>query len=263
MIPHTTACANVVLLQSSIVPRGSRSEVFDQILQVFLGLGTAVGVVVIGYMCWKAYKYRAGSGHVDESAVERPTLGELPTGSGGGRKLFVSFSMSAIIVVSLIAWTYGTLLFVEESPSIEDGGGNELVIEVVGSQFTWTFVYPNGHRSNTLRAPVGREVKLRVTSADVFHNFGIPGLRVKTDAIPGQHTDTWFLAEETGTYTAHCYELCGSAHSYMDADVRIMEQQAFEGWYDDTASSNTTATASGTSNGSSHSRVSSVRGVLA
>ncbi|MFC6988202.1 cytochrome c oxidase subunit II [Haloplanus sp. GCM10025708] len=245
MLSNATVWALVVLLQSSIVPRGSRSEVFNQILQVFLWLGTAVGVVVIAYMCWKAYKYRASGGHVDESAVDRPDLGELPQGSGGGRKLFVSFSMSAIIVVSLIAWTYGTLLFVEESPSVEETGGDELVIEVVGSQFMWTFVYPNGHESRTLRAPVDREVKLRVTSADVFHNFGVPGLRVKTDAIPGQQTDTWFRAEETGTHTAHCYELCGSGHSYMDAEVRIMEQQAYEEWYSNTTPSNATATPSG------------------
>lgn len=237
------------MLQTGIVPRGSRVEVFRQIFEVFLVLGTLVGVVVIGYMSWKAYKYRAGSDHAAED-VERPELGELPAGSGGGRKLFVSFSMSAVIVISLIAWTYGTLLYVEQSPPVEDGGGNQLEIKVVGSQFTWQFIYPNGYQSNVLRAPQGAEVRLVVTSADVFHNFGIPGLRVKADAIPGQTTDTWFIADETGTYTAHCYELCGAGHSYMDAKVLIMKPDEYREWYRNTTPSNTTSEGG---NSSSHS----------
>lgn len=240
-----------------IVPRGSRVEVFSQIFDVFLVLGTLVGVVVIGYMSWKAYKYRAGNDHVDESEVERPELGELPTGSGGGRKLFVSFGMSAVIVISLIAWTYGTLLYVEKKPAIDDGGASEaehLEIKVIGSQFAWEFVYPNGYRSDVLRAPQGAEVRLVITSADVFHNFGIPELRVKADAIPGQTTDTWFIADETGTYTAHCYELCGAGHSYMDSKVVIMEPDKFDKWYSNTTPSNSSSGSSGgTSSGGHHS----------
>lgn len=222
------------------IPGGSRVEVFHQIFDVFLVLGTLVGVIVIGYMTWKAYKYRTGSDYDAEEAVERPRLGELPRGSGGGRKLFVSFSMSAIIVVSLIAWTYGTLLYVEASPSAENGGEEPLEIEVVGSQFDWEFVYPNGNRTDVLRAPRGEEVQLRVTSSDVFHTFGVPGLRVKADGIPGQTTETWFIAEETGTYEAQCYELCGAGHSYMNAEVIIMEPDEFREWYSNTTPSDET-----------------------
>jgi len=223
------------LLQAGggVVPRGSRVEVFQQIYQVFLWLGTLVGVVVISYMLWKAYKYRAGSDNAPDD-VERPQLGELPSGSGGGRKLFLSFGMSAIIVISLIAWTYGTLLYVESSPTPESevGPGDEqLTVTVVGYQFGWDFVYPNGHESDVLRVPADTTIRLQVTSEDVFHNFGIPAFRVKSDAIPGETTDTWFIAEETGTYEAQCYELCGVGHSYMNAEVEVMEPSAFQDWY--------------------------------
>jgi len=74
-------------------------------------------------------------------------------------------------------------------------------------------------------------VILRVTSRDVFHNFGVPGLKVKSDAIPGQETTTWFVEDETGTYTAQCYELCGAGHSYMTADVVVMEPTEYDEWY--------------------------------
>ncbi|WP_396612505.1 cytochrome c oxidase subunit II [Haloferax sp. S1W] len=226
----TLVGSSPLILQSGLVPRGTRIIVFESIFEVFLLLGTLVGVVVIGYMLYNAYKYRSGSGK-GEGVEDRPVLGELPAGGGGGRKLATSFFMSMIIVVSLISWTYLTLLYVEEGPSADDS----LDVEVEGYQFGWRFTYPNGHTTDgVLRVPADQSVRLRVTSADVFHNFGIPALRVKTDAIPGQETETWFVANETGTYTAQCYELCGAGHSYMSAEVIVMPPDEYEEWYEST-----------------------------
>ena len=228
--------------QEGVVPKGTRVEVFQQIFTVFLVLGTAVGVVVIGYMLYNAYKYRDRDGRDDG---DHPKLGELPTGGGGGRKLFFSFGLSTIIVVSLIAWTYGTLLYVEENPLANDE--DAIQVDVVGYRFGWEFVYPNNHTTTgELRVPRGTTVKLTVTSDDVFHTFGVPELRVKTDAIPGMETDTWFRAKRTGTYEARCFELCGAGHSFMTADVVVMEPEAYESWYANTSNnSTTTASANG------------------
>ncbi|WP_410764487.1 cytochrome c oxidase subunit II [Haloferax sp. DFSO60] len=223
-------CGSLLPLQSGIVPRGTRAFVFDSIFQVFLALGTLVGLVVIGYMLYNAYKYRWGSGNGDKPDDNPLVLGELPTGSGGGRKLATSFFLSMIIVVSLISWTYLTLLYVEDGPP----GDDALEIEVEGYQFGWRFTYPNGHTTDTLRVPEDRSVRLTLTSADVFHNFGVPELRVKSDAMPGQETTTWFIADETGTYTANCYELCGAGHSYMTADVVVLSAEEYESWYEQT-----------------------------
>ncbi len=218
-----------------LIPRGTRAEVFREIFIVFLVLGVLVGVVVIGYMVYNAYKYRDGNG---KREFTPPALGELPSGSEGGRKLAYSFSLSAIIVLSLILWTYGTLLYVESDEPAEHQ--DALEVKVVGSQFSWTFIYPNGHESDTLRVPKGKEVKLIITSDDVFHTFGVPELRVKMDAIPGQQTDTWFIGDETGTYEARCFELCGAGHSYMTAEVIVMEADKYQEWYANTGNSTTT-----------------------
>lgn len=232
--------ASFLLQAGGIVPRGTRVEVFSQIFTVFLWLGTLVGIVVISYMLYKAYKYRAG-GAGEKAEVERPSLGELPTGGGGGKKLFLSFGLSTIIVVSLIVWTYGTLLYVETSAATETA--ESLEVEVVGYQFGWQYTYPNGATSGTLRVPKGERIQLKVTSRDVFHNYGIPSQRVKADAIPGKVTDTWFEPTETGTYKAQCYELCGVGHSYMESQVIVMEPEAFQQWYANTSAANqTTAT---------------------
>lgn len=234
MITGNSLLASASIL-TSVIPEGTRSNVFDEIYTVFLLLGTVVGVVVVAYMLHKAYKYRAAAG-VEEDAIDRPELGELPEGSGGGRKLFVSFTLSAIIVISLITWTYFTLLYVE-NPDTADAE-ETMEVEVVAHQFYWEFVYPNGHSERgTLHVPEDTRVNLQVTSADVFHNFGIPELRAKADAIPGQTTTTWFMAEEPGKYTANCYELCGNGHSYMDGTVVVMTSGDFEEWYASTNNS--------------------------
>jgi cytochrome c oxidase subunit 2 len=211
------------------------SEIFQQIFTFFLALGGLVGVVVIGYTLYNAYKYR----YREEDPApdtERPQLGELPSGGGKGRKLFLSFAISALIVLSLILWTYGWLRYVEAKPTeVQQQGGDVLEIGVEGYQFGWRFHYPNGYdTTNTLRVPEDRVVRLRVWSSDVFHNFGIPEFRVKSDAIPGQNTTTWFVAKETGDYAAQCYELCGQGHSYMTADVKVLTQSDYQAWYNGT-----------------------------
>jgi cytochrome c oxidase subunit 2 len=220
------------LLQGGLIPRGTRVNVFNEIYVVFVALGTLVGVIVLGYMTWNAYKYRDGSGREDVKKADgdRPTLGELPQGGGGGRKLFLSFGLSTVVVVSLIVWTYGTLLYVEGGAAAQTE--EPLDVEVVGFQFGWKFTYPNGQQVNgVLRVPADTPVRLTVTSEDVFHNFGIPSLRVKTDSIPGTTTKTWFMAEEPGNHTAQCFELCGAGHSAMNAEVIVMEPSEYQEWY--------------------------------
>lgn len=208
---------------------GTQVAVFEEIFLVFLVLGTIVGIVVIGYTLYNTYKYRDRGEEYEE--IDRPTLGELPVGEGGGRKLFVSFAISAVIVIGLVAWTYGALLYVEAGPEETD---DNLDVNVVGFQFGWEFEYPNGHAEmDELRVPADQVITLSVTADDVWHNFGIPDLRVKADAIPGQTTETWFVAEEPGEYEAWCFELCGVGHSDMRADVIVMEPTEFEEWYDD------------------------------
>jgi cytochrome c oxidase subunit 2 len=223
------------------------ADVFNSIFEVFLVLGTAVGVVVVTYTLYHAVKYRETAGedpYADK--VTRPTMGEMPTGGVGGRKVFYSFGISAVIVVSLVGWTYLELSYIEQGPEIE--GEEDIEITVEGYRFGWTFIYPNGYESSTLQVPRNRIVRLDVTSRDVFHNFGIPELRVKTDAIPGQTTSTWFTASETAEYEAICYELCGSGHSQMTAPVQVMPQDEYQTWYENTTSDNSTA--NGTSDNS-------------
>jgi cytochrome c oxidase subunit 2 len=214
----------------------AQAEVFNELFYVFLTIGTLVGVVVVGYTLYHAYRARGGAAP-DEESFQTPVVGELPSGQTGpkSKKLFVSFGISAVIVISLVSYSYFLLLEVEQGPTedVDAETAEQMQVEVVGIQFGWRFHYPNGLETfNELRVPQGEVIRLTVTSADVWHNFGIPELRVKADAIPGQEAKTWFIASEPGTYTAKCYELCGRGHSDMTAEIIVMENEEFTQWYE-------------------------------
>jgi len=218
----------------------TQADVFSEIFLVFLVVGTIVGIVVVAYTLAHAYKYR-DTGE-DTEGFEAPRLGELPVGQSGGKskKLFLSFGLSAIIVISVVVYSYTLLLYAESGPDqaeIEPDGNMDIHVE--GFQFGWEFEYPNGQTEfDTLRVPAGEEqvIRLHVTSSDVWHNFGVTELRIKADSIPGQTSTEWFIADEPGTYTIECFELCGSGHSQMDGEIVIMEPDEFNEWYDGAAS---------------------------
>jgi len=208
----------------------TRVDVFEEIFLVFLGLGTLVGVVVIAYTLYNAYKYR-DSGEPDDSE-DLPTLGELPTGGKGGKKLFLSFGLSAIIVISLVVWTYGMLLYVEDGP--DDNPDDAIEVEIEGWAFGWDYYYDNGiETTDEFVIPTDEAIWIETTSRDVWHTYGISDLRVKSDAIPGEYDDTWFIAEETGVHDAECFELCGVGHSDMYSEVEVVEPDEYEAWVDE------------------------------
>lgn len=208
----------------------TRVDVFEDIFLVFLGLGTLVGIIVITYTLYNAYKYRDdGTRDPDENL---PTLGELPTGGSGGKKLFLSFILSAIIVISLVLWTYGMLLYVEDGP--QEPGEDAIEVDVEGFAFGWSFYYENGvESSNEMVVPADTPIWIETTATDVWHAFGVSELRVKSDAIPGETDVTWFVAEDEGEYLIECFELCGPGHSAMEGTLTVKSEAEYEQWLED------------------------------
>ncbi|MFN7003786.1 MAG: cytochrome c oxidase subunit II [Roseinatronobacter sp.] len=78
--------------------------------------------------------------------------------------------------------------------------------------------------------PVGRNVVLQVTAADVIHSWTIPAFGVKQDAVPGRLAELWFNAEEEGIYFGQCSELCGIAHAYMPITVKVVSEADYIAW---------------------------------
>jgi cytochrome c oxidase subunit 2 len=73
-------------------------------------------------------------------------------------------------------------------------------------------------------------VRVLVTGADVIHSFSVPAFGVKIDAVPGRVNETWFKAEQVGSYYGQCSQLCGINHAFMPIQVNVLSQADFNAW---------------------------------
>ncbi len=118
-----------------------------------------------------------------------------------------------------------------------------VTVNVTARQWSWLFTYDNGRQNDVLNVPLGRPVKLLMTSVDVLHCLFIPAYRIKEDCVPGMTTHLWFTANEPGTYDIFCTEYCGVGHSHMRSQVVAMKPEDFQKWY--TTAPGTTAAEAG------------------
>ena len=104
-------------------------------------------------------------------------------------------------------------------------------VYVVAKQWMWKVEHAEGQREiNELHIPVGRDVKLIMTSQDVIHSFFVPAFRMKQDVLPGRYTVAWFRATKPGTYHLFCAQYCGTEHSGMIGSIVVMEPAQYEAW---------------------------------
>lgn len=104
-------------------------------------------------------------------------------------------------------------------------------IEVIAQQYSWIFVYQNDKESeNELVVPVGKAIKLNISSVDVIHSFFLPAFRIKVDAVKGMPTYAWFFADKVGEYDIQCTEYCGVSHSAMVGKLRIVAEEEYLAW---------------------------------
>jgi cytochrome c oxidase subunit II len=151
---------------------------------------------------------------------------EIPRPVAGSHKLETIWSVIPfIIAMSIFAWG-AQVYFDQVRPA-----ANTNEIYVVGKQWMWKLQHTTGQREiNQLHIPVGRKVKLIMTSEDVIHSFYIPAFRIKTDVLPGRYTIAWFEATKPGQYHLFCAEYCGMNHSGMIGSVIVMEPTEFDNW---------------------------------
>jgi cytochrome c oxidase subunit 2 len=149
-----------------------------------------------------------------------------------------------------IAETFALNAYLQNPPN----DPNALYVDVIGFQWGWRFVYSNGREvvgelrvpavnttcTSSVRGCWSGTVILNVTSADVFHSFGIPLFKIKRDAIPGRVNQAWFVAPDTVGIPStvpeygqaiRCYELCGTGHALMFADLLVLSGDNFVSWY--------------------------------
>jgi cytochrome c oxidase subunit II len=207
------------------------ADQFNFLFGLFTYLAVVVGVIVFGLMVYFVVKYREKPNSPEPP--DTPILGKLPASRGHLRSVIMTVSLSTIILAVLIVGSFAAVDIILTPPQNVCQGCSILV---TGHQFYWDFTYPNGTGKaftdmGILRVPMDQKIRLNVTSADVFHDFGIIGYSIKTDAIPGRYNTIWFSTDKPGNATIQCFELCGSGHAFMKATLMVMQPANFTAWY--------------------------------
>lgn len=159
--------------------------------------------------------------------------------------------------ISIPAWSRWT-----QRP---DPAKNPLVVRVVGEQFAWNIHYPgkdgifgrtdvslvttsnplgidpkDPHAQddvttlNQFYMQVNRDVVVRLTSKDVIHDFFLPYMRVKQDAVPGMEVPVHFRPLKAGgdaePWEIGCAQLCGLGHYRMKGQYHVETKADFDKW---------------------------------
>ena len=178
----------------------------------------------------------------------------IPSRTTHNSLLEVAWTIIPIVILLVIAVPSFKLLFYQLDPPAAD-----LTVKATGKQWYWSYSYPdNGNFEfdsllvreadrqkmqpepprllgvdNEMVVPVNKIVHVITTGADVIHSFTVPSFGIKIDAVPGRINETWFKATREGVYYGQCSELCGKDHAFMPIAVRVVNEQAFAAWVEE------------------------------
>lgn len=193
---------------STIAPRVDALYIFLVLLTIFFF------VLITGVLTYFVMKYR------------RRSPDEIPRPVAGGHTLELIWTVIPFIIgMGIFVWG-ASVYFAQYRPP-----ENAMEIFVVGKQWMWKMQHPMGQREiNELHVPVGRRVKLTMTTEDVIHSFFVPAFRMKMDVVPGRYTSTWFEATQPGRYYLFCAEYCGTNHSGMIGWINVLSESDYQAW---------------------------------
>lgn len=220
-----TILVGLGLTQTGMLPRQASQQAgpIDAMFQFHFWAIAFLFALIVGFMLYSIIFFRRKPGDDED--------GPHMTGNTG---LEIIWTLVPLGVVLFLAFWGADVL-----ADIRRPDPTALEVEVIGSQWNWQFNYPEyGVSSPELRLPVNKQALLTLSSTDVIHSFWVPEFRVKQDALPGEgmERELRVTPTEVGEFKARCAEVCGTLHAYMNADVIVMEQEAFETWIDEQAS---------------------------
>jgi cytochrome c oxidase subunit 2 len=144
----------------------------------------------------------------------------------GSTQLELTWSIIPFCVM-LAFFVWGAVIYFHQRTPPQDAAE----VYTVAKQWMWKFEHMGGQREiNELHVPIGRDIKMIMTSQDVIHSFFVPAFRIKQDVLPGRYTTLWFRATKAGTYHLFCSQYCGTQHSGMIGWVVVMEPRDYEAW---------------------------------
>lgn len=212
----------------------------------FMAITLAIFVVVFAIMIYSIFAHRKSRRHEPAGFTGPSTAAQV---------FWTTIPFLILVFIDFILMgipAYHSLQIMQDTRS-----GTEMTIKVTGSQWKWQYEYPEEgikfvsalatpqeqiHNQsakgehyllevdNPLVLPVGKKVRVLITSTDVIHSWWVPQFGVKRDAIPGFMRETWVLIEHPGVYRGQCAELCGKGHGFMPVVVQAVAEPEFRQW---------------------------------
>jgi cytochrome c oxidase subunit 2 len=181
-----------------------------------LVLAAVIFLVVAVLVGYSIVRYRARPGDSDP----RPTF--------GSRKLEITWTaIPVLLLLAVFVFTVRTMAFVDAPRQPKQPPD----IIITGHQWWWEAIYPNGARAtHEIHIPIGRRLLAQIRSADVIHDFWVPQLARKIDAVPVHAAYIWLEADAPGAYQGACSEFCGMQHAWMRFLVIAEPQAQFDAW---------------------------------
>ena len=221
-------------LQEAVTPIKAQIDDFHQLLLIIV---IAITVIITALLLFAAFKFRRRK-HVEPATFAHNTLIE------------VLWTIVPVVILIIIAIpSFKILYFEDRIPE------PELSIKVTGYQWYWGYEYMDyegleflsymiaekdidesiGQRrllstDNPVIVPVGVNIEIVVTAADVLHSFALPAAGIKRDAVPGRLNLTWMRIDKPGTYYGQCSEICGTGHAYMPIEIIAVPRAEFDAW---------------------------------
>jgi cytochrome c oxidase subunit 2 len=198
-----------------------------------------VGIIVWGLIFWACGRYRKKS-----DVLPRQTKYNLP--------LEIAYSIVPFLIIAGLF--YRTVVVEDDVNKLT--AHPDVNVQVDAFKWNWQFEYsaiagqkqtypgtqqtPSTVGSTTeipiLVIPVGQTVRILEHSEDVIHSFWVPEFLFKRDVIPHGTDDTSrdnqfeFTATSTGRFVGRCAELCGTYHSEMNFEVRVVSPSDFKAY---------------------------------
>jgi cytochrome c oxidase subunit 2 len=201
-----------------LAPAGPQATRIANLWWYLLSVNTAVWVLVMGVLSFAIWRRRRRSSQQEEGWLKR--------------NVTIATVLTALILVSFYLATVRT------GNALRGPLYDPLDVSIVGHQWWWEVSYPNDDPSqaiitaNEIHIPVGRQVRLHVTSRDVIHSFWAPQLHGKMDLIPGKTNVIWVQADYPGEFRGRCAEFCGFQHAHMQFTVVAQTPSDFTKWID-------------------------------
>lgn len=188
----------------------------------------AVGVFVWGLIFWCVIRYRKRGD-------------QLPVQTRFNMPMEFLYTIAPILIVSVLF--YYTAIVQTDVDRLSKNP--DVTVEVVAFKWNWQFNYRDGVGpeaktvASTLGSsevipvlvlPTGKSIRFEETSRDVIHSFWVPELLFKRDVFPGKTRNVFEVGglETEGAYVGRCAELCGTYHSMMNFELRVVSPEKYE-----------------------------------